>query len=88
MTEAVTGVIALDNTLTVCGHFQMLAREVVVVEIEPLLHEFGDDFSEPIAAAFEQVHDIIIALVADPARARDLPVRALGGLLPAGVEGA
>ena len=35
MTEAVTGVIALDNTLVVTRHFGGLPDEVVVIEVEP-----------------------------------------------------
>lgn len=86
VTEAVTGVIALDNTLTVCGHFQVLPRRVVVVEIEPLIHEFGEEFSEPVARAFEDAHALIISLAEAPEGAESLPVRALGGSLPLGVE--
>ena len=86
VTESVTGVIALDNTLTVCGHFRVLPREVVVVEIEPLIHEFGDDLSEPVAAAFEQAHDMIVRLAEHPDDAERLPLRALGGWLPVTVD--
>ena len=85
VTEAVTGVIALDNTITVCGHFRALPRTVVVVEIEPLIHEFGDPFSALVEEAFEEAQALIVALAEDPATAEALPVRALGGWLPAGV---
>lgn len=85
VTEAVTGVIALDNTLTVCGHFRVLPANVVILEIEPLIHEFGDEFSDPVARAFRQAHDLIVALADSPEKVADLPVRALGGWLPAGV---
>lgn len=87
VTEAVTGVIALDNTLTVCGHFQVLPHLVVVVEVEPLVHEFGEEFSEPVARAFDEAHDLIVSLAEMPGKVAQLPVRALGGYLPAGVEG-
>ncbi len=87
VTEAVTGVIALDNTLTVCGHFQVLPPLVVVVEVEPLVHEFGEEFSEPVARAFDEAHDLIVALAEMPGKVAQLPVRALGGYLPAGVGG-
>ena len=66
VTEAVTGVIALDNTLTVCGHFKVLPADVVIVEIEPLIHEFGDDFSDSVARAFERAYDLIVALAESP----------------------
>ncbi len=86
VTEAVTGVIALDNTLTVCGHFQVLPPVVVVVEVEPVVHEFGEEFTEPVARAFEEAHDLIVSLAEHPDRVAGLPVRALGGWLPAVVE--
>ena len=86
VTEAVTGVIALDNTLTVCGHFRVLPREVVVVEIEPRIHEFGDDLSEAVAAAFDRAHDLVVRLAENPGAAERLPRRALGGWLTVAVE--
>ena len=86
VTEAVTGVIALDNTLTVCGHFRVLPRTVVVIEIEPLIHEFGDPFSEPVAEAFERAIALVVSVANDPEQADALPVRALGGGLPVGAE--
>ena len=48
VTEAVTGVIALDNTLVVARHFGALPDEIVVVEVEPAVHEFGDTFSDAV----------------------------------------
>ena len=48
VTEAVTGVIALDNTLVVARHFGALPDEVVVVEVEPGVQEFGDTFSDAV----------------------------------------
>lgn len=87
VTEAVTGVIALDNTLTVCGHFRVLPAEVVVVEIEPLIHEFGDELSGTVAAAFDQAHDLVVRVAEDPDSVHELPLRALGGLLPVSVDG-
>lgn len=86
VTEAVTGVIALDNTLTVCGHFQVLPPQVVVVEVEPLVHEFGEEFTAPVARAFDEARERIISLAESPDRVAGLPVRALGGWLAAGVE--
>lgn len=86
VTEAVTGVIALDNTLTVCGHFRTLPAEVVVVEVEPQNHEFGDGFSPPVAQAFDAAHELIIALAEHPERVTALPTRALGGWVAAPVE--
>lgn len=85
VTEAVTGVIALDNTVTVCGHFRTLPTDVVVVEVEPENHEFGDGFSPPVARAFDAVHESLIALAEHPERVAALPIRALGGWVAAPV---
>ena len=59
VTEAVTGVIALDNTLVVTRHFGALPDEVVVVEVEPAIHEFGDTFSELVGPQFETVCQLV-----------------------------
>src|SRR5580765_4980635 len=59
VTEAVTGVIALDNTLVVSRHFGALPDEVVVVEVEPAVHEFGDALSDAVA----RVLDAVVTLV-------------------------
>src|SRR5262245_5974007 len=45
VTEAVTGIIALDNTLVIGTYFKTLPSSVCVVEIEPLAHEFGSDLT-------------------------------------------
>ena len=79
VTEAVTGVILLDNTLVVCRHFAALPGQVIVVEVEPLLHEFGDGFSPEVAQGFETATELVIALAEDPARGDALPLRPLGG---------
>lgn len=88
VTEAVTGVIALDNTITVCGHFRTLPPVVVVVVVEPKNHEFGDGFSAPVARAFEEAQALIVRLAEDPDSAQALPERALGGWVAAATEGA
>lgn len=79
VSEAVTGVILLDNTLIVARHFGVLPDEVVVVEVEPLVHEFGDGFSEPVALAFEAACRTVIDLAEHRAGAAALPLRPLGG---------
>lgn len=53
VTDAVTGIIAVENTIIVAGYFRALPPEVAVVEIEPLDHAFGFDLSDAVAAAIE-----------------------------------
>ncbi len=51
VSEAVTGVISLDNLLIVGGFFDIWPPNVVVVEIEPRDEDWGPEFSELIKAA-------------------------------------
>jgi hydrogenase maturation protease len=80
--EAVTGVIALDNTLVVTRHFGGLPDEVVVIEVEPGVQEFGEDFSEPVAKVIDQVCDLAVAMATDARAVARLPRSGLGGTLP------
>ena len=82
VTEAVTGVISLDNTLVVTQHFGALPDDVVVIEVEPSLPEFGDAFSEAVARAVDQVCDLVGAVISDPSGATRLPRLPLGGRQP------
>jgi hydrogenase maturation protease len=79
VTEAVTGVIALDNTLVVTRHFGALPDEVVVVEVEPAVHEFGDALSEPVGRVIDAVCTLVRALATDDATVAGLPRAPLGG---------
>ena len=83
VTEAVTGVIALDNTLVVTRHFGGLPEDVVVVEVEPAVQEFGDDFSEPVADAIDRVCALVTMVADDASAAARLPRAPLGGAQPA-----
>lgn len=85
VTEAVTGVIALDNTLVVTRHFGALPGEVVVVEIEPAVHEFGEAFSDVVARRFETVCDLVRTYATNSEAVERLPRAPLGGTLAAGV---
>ena len=78
VTEAVTGVIALDNTLVVTRHFGALPDEVVVVEMQPALHEFGDTFSGVVAEQLGALCALVIRLATDDAAVARLPRTALG----------
>lgn len=53
ITEAVTGIISLDNTLVIAGYFRALPAQVTLVEIEPIEHAFGAQLSPAVAAAVE-----------------------------------
>lgn len=77
--DAVTGVILLDNTLVVTAWMKTLPAETIVVEVEPLKHEFGDDMSAPVAAVYDDVRRIVIELANDSAAGRAFPETALGG---------
>ena len=85
VTEAVTGVIALDNTLVVTRHFGALPDEVIVVEVEPAVHEFGDTFSDVVTRRFETVCDLVRAYATSSEAVKRLPRAPLGGTLLAGV---
>jgi hydrogenase maturation protease len=88
VTEAVTGVIALDNTLVVTRHFGALPDEVVVVEVEPAVHEFGDAFSDVVGRQLETVCERVRTYATDAEAVERLPRAPLGGTALAGVRGA
>ena len=77
--EAVTGVIALDNTLVVAAHFEALPPEVVVIEVEPAEHEFGEAFSNAVARACDTACELAVALATDAVAVTRLPRGPLGG---------
>lgn len=77
--DAVTGVILLDNTLIVTAWMDSLPVETIVVEVEPLKHEFGEDLSAPVAAVYDYVKRIVLQLVDDAAADCALPEMPLGG---------
>ncbi len=82
VTEAVTGVIALDNTLVVTRHFGGLPDEVVVIEVEPGVQEFGEVFSEPVAKVIDQVCELAVTMATEAGAVARLPMTGLGGGLP------
>src|SRR5262245_38429260 len=79
VTEAVTGVIALDNTLIVTRHFGALPDDVIVVEVEPAEHEFGDTLGDAVADAFDGLYALVAELAIEPTAAARLPRAPLGG---------
>lgn len=77
--EAVTGIIALDNTLVVGRHFAALPPTVVVVEVEPDAHEFGDELTPAVAQALARADQLVSEIALAPVMAGVLPA----GCLPA-----
>lgn len=43
--EAVTGVISLDNLLIIAGYFGVLPDDVILVEVEPVVEAWGEEFT-------------------------------------------
>ena len=75
--DAVTGVISLDNTVVVAGHFKALPPRVAIVEIEPRAHEFGTVLSPEVAGAVETAVEVVRALAISASAFEPLPVAGL-----------
>lgn len=86
VTDAVTGIIYLDNTLVVVRHMNALPDRVTVIEIEPLVEAFGSPMSGPVADALERVCDAAVRYAGDPHVADTLPLCGLGGPAVRGVS--
>jgi hydrogenase maturation protease len=59
VSEAVTGVISLENTLVVCGALGGLPEDVRVVEVEPEDQGWGDGFSPTIESRLPEVLEAV-----------------------------
>ena len=66
VSEAVTGVISLDNLLIVGGYFGIWPLNVVVVEVEPRDEDWGPAFSEPVRAALTPLIKTVQRAALDP----------------------
>lgn len=55
ISEAVTGVISLDNLLVIGEHFDIWPDEVIVVNVEPGPEEAGDTFTRAVEAVVPTV---------------------------------
>jgi len=75
VTDAVTGIIALENTLVITRYFGALPPEVVVLEVEPATQEFGAALSEPVRAVLDRVCEMVKCFATDDAAVARLPVR-------------
>ena len=54
--EAVTGVVSLENLLVIGEHFGIWPNEVFVVEVEPKINQWGEEFSDAVS---DQLNNII-----------------------------
>lgn len=77
VTDGVTGIIAIENTLVIARYFAALPDDVIVIEVEPETHEFGAELSGAVASAFESVCDLAWACATDETTAAALPYRSL-----------
>ncbi len=77
VTDAVTGIIAMDNTLVIAKYFDALPDEVVVVEVEPETHEFGAALSPEVRAGFDDICGTVWSCATDDAFVAGLPMGAL-----------
>lgn len=59
VSEAVTGVISLDNTLIVCEALRALPEDVRVVEIEPADESWGEEFSPMVASRLDDLLETV-----------------------------
>src|SRR5687767_15820329 len=75
--EAVTGVIALENTVVFAGYFGVLPLSLAIVEIEPLEHAFGSELSAVVRDAVEPATDLVRRLALDREAFTALPLRPL-----------
>jgi hydrogenase maturation protease len=59
VSEAVTGVISLDNTLIVCGALGGLPEDVRVVEVEPASEQWGEELSPEIEERLAEIVEAV-----------------------------
>lgn len=77
VTDAVTGIIAVENTLVIARYFGALPDDVAVVEVEPETHEFGAAFSPAVHAVFDRACDIVWSLATEDEAVAALPMGSL-----------
>jgi hypothetical protein len=64
VSEAVTGIISLDNLLIVTEALGTLPDDVRVVEAEPADENWGEGFSPEIEAKLPEIEEVIWSLTA------------------------
>ena len=82
VTEAVTGVISLDNALVITRHFRALPEDAIVIEIEPETEAFGEELTPEVESAVRRACALVRALVAGDREAMRLPRSGIGGARP------
>jgi hydrogenase maturation protease len=86
VSDAVTGIIAVENTLVIARYFGSLPRDVVVVEVEPEMHDFGASMSEPVRAVFDRVCELVKTFATDDEAVTALPLGSLGSPVAPGAQ--
>ncbi len=66
VSEAVTGVISLDNLLIVGEYFGIWSAETLVVDVEPGPQEAGDTFTPAVEAALPAIIDTVRRAALEP----------------------
>jgi len=59
VSEAVTGVISVDNLLIIGEHFQIWPNEVYIIDVEPGIEEMGDHFTPEVEAVVPRVLEMV-----------------------------
>jgi len=77
VSEAVTGVIHLDNLLIVLRQFGAAPRDIFVVEVEPQAEAMGDELTPAVEKGTARAVGLASAIAVGPAP--DLPTAPLGG---------
>ena len=77
VTDGVTGIIALSNTLVIARHFGALPEEVVIIEVEPQSNEFGAGLSLAVSGVFGRVCELMKTFAVDDEAVALLPVDSL-----------
>ena len=79
VTDAVTGIIHLDNTLVVTRHLGSLPDRVAVIEVQPLVEAFATPMSDVVCGAVDGICAAAVRYASDPTAFGALPVAGLGG---------
>lgn len=66
VSEAVTGVISLDNLLIVCSYFKKLPRDVSVIEVEAIDDNWGEELTPAVEGLLPEVIQQIHAKIREP----------------------
>lgn len=79
VSEAVTGVVHLDNLLIVTAAFEAAPPEVYVVEVEPVVEAMGEELTPDVARGADRAARLVERIALDEPSAAALPAAPLGG---------